>query len=51
MPAYSELELRYARPVAQALLESSDFRRWFLAGTKHENDAREARPIGTHNVV
>jgi hypothetical protein len=44
MSVYSELELRYARPVANALLESSEFRRWLLAGTKHENDASDARP-------
>ena len=46
MAAYSELELRYARPVANAILESGPFRHWLLAGTKHERDALTARPIG-----
>lgn len=46
MAAYSELELRYARPVANAILESSDFRQWLLAGTKHESGASGARPAG-----
>ena len=44
--AYSELELRYARPVARAILESGDFRQWFLAGTKYEDGALEAQPVG-----
>lgn len=44
MANYSELELRYARPIAAAILESGDFRKWLLAGTKHE--ASEARPVG-----
>jgi hypothetical protein len=43
---YSELELRYARPVARAILESGDFRQWLLAGTRHESSALAARPIG-----
>lgn len=43
---YSDLELRYARPVAQAILESGAFRQWFLTGTKYEHSALEARPIG-----
>jgi hypothetical protein len=46
MATYSELELRYARPVAHAILESSAFRQWLLAGTKHENGALGARPVG-----
>src|SRR5580692_1190264 len=46
MAFYSERELRYARPVANAILESSAFRQWLLAGTKHENGALEARPVG-----
>jgi hypothetical protein len=46
MAKYSEPELRYARPVAHAILESSGFRQWLLAGTKHEDIALEARPIG-----
>lgn len=46
MAKYSEAELRYARPVANAILESGDFRKWLLAGTKHEKLALEARPVG-----
>jgi hypothetical protein len=46
MAKYSESELRYARPVAQAILDSGAFRQWLLAGTKHENSARQARPVG-----
>ena len=46
MVSYSALELRYARPFAQAILESSGFRQWLLAGTKHECSALLARPIG-----
>jgi hypothetical protein len=46
MTTYSKLELRYARPVAHAILESSDFREWLLMGTNQENCARKARPIG-----
>jgi hypothetical protein len=46
MTAYSEVELKYARPVASAILESERFRLWLLAGTKHENDALGARPVG-----
>jgi hypothetical protein len=29
-----------------AILESSDFRQWLLAGTKHETSAREIRHVG-----
>jgi hypothetical protein len=46
MAPYSNQELRYARPVAEALLESGPFRQWLLAGTKHQNSALEARPVG-----
>ena|SRR5882672_10706136 len=46
MAKYSESELRYARPVAQAILESSPFRQWLLAGTQYEKGARQARPVG-----
>ena len=46
MPAYSHKELPYARPIANAILNSGDFRRWLLAGTTHERDAAQARPIG-----
>ena len=46
MTAYSDLELRYARPIANALLMRPDFRCWLLSGTKHGGDALEASPIG-----
>lgn len=45
MAAYSEQELRYARPVALAIQESSAFRQWFLAGTRHGNSILEAYPV------
>ena len=50
MGKYSELELRYARPIANSVLESGAFRQWLFAGTKHENDALEARPIGAEQA-
>lgn len=43
--AYSEQELRYARPVARAIEEDSGFRRWLFAGTRHGNALLDARPI------
>lgn len=46
MAKYSEAELRYARPLADTILESSYFREWLLAGTKHENLALGAQPVG-----
>jgi hypothetical protein len=46
MAPYSKLELPYAQLVADAILESSAFRQWLLAGTKHENGALQACPIG-----
>jgi hypothetical protein len=45
MAVYSELELRYARPVADAIIHSSGFREWLLAGTRFENDYLTAMPI------
>lgn len=42
MARYSDLELRYARPVAQAILDDPTFRDWFLTDTGHVG----ARPIG-----
>lgn len=39
---YSELELRYARPLAAALIADADFRDWVLSGTRHERLARTA---------
>jgi hypothetical protein len=35
MVRYSELELKYARPIADAILGSRDFRRWLFSGTKY----------------
>jgi hypothetical protein len=46
MAKYSEAELMYARPVANAILESGVFRNWLLAGTKHETIAQDAHPVG-----
>ena len=46
MAVYSELELRYARPLAKAILESGAFRQWLQAGTKHATGALEACPVG-----
>lgn len=45
MAAYSESELRYARPVAKAILENSAFRCWLLTGTKYENAASDVHPV------
>ena len=38
---YSELELRYARPLASGLIANPGFREWMLLGTRHEGLARE----------
>ncbi len=46
MANYSELELRYARPVAERLIESGAFRSWFLAGTRFQGDYLNALTIG-----
>jgi len=46
MAAYSEKELKYARPIANAILESCEFRQWLLAGTTHELISKKAIPIG-----
>lgn len=46
MAAYSELELRYARPIANALLHNCIFRQWLLTGTTQQNNALEARSLG-----
>jgi hypothetical protein len=46
MPNYSELELNYARPLADDLITSSSFRKWFIAGTRYAHDYSLARPIG-----
>lgn len=43
---YSDRELKYARPVAGALLENSSFRRWLLTGTKFGPTILAARPVG-----
>lgn len=46
MAAYSEKELRYARPVAHAIEQDSAFRQWLLAGTRHGDGILDARPVG-----
>lgn len=43
---YSEQELKYARPLANAVLDSSDFRRWMFAGTSVADLIEGATPIG-----
>ena len=43
---YSELELKYARPIANAILEDASFRNWILKGTDFEVVAAEAIPVG-----
>lgn len=40
---YSELELKYARPLAAGLIADHDFREWLLSGTRYERLARTAR--------
>jgi hypothetical protein len=40
---YSELELKYARPIADALANRPDFLAWVLTGTRHEALAEVAR--------
>lgn len=45
MAAYSELELKYAWPIANAMILRPDFRKWILSGTKHEHEFSEALPI------
>lgn len=42
MASYSASELKYARPIANALIERADFRRWFMRGTPYEVGASEA---------
>lgn len=39
---YSELELRYARPLASGLTGNPAFLQWMLAGTRHEQLAQSA---------
>jgi hypothetical protein len=46
MVAYSQLELNYARPLADGLINNEIFRKWFLAGTRYAYDYSFARPIG-----
>jgi hypothetical protein len=45
MPDYSELELNYARRLADGLINSGFFRRWFLAETRYAYDYSLAGPI------
>lgn len=46
MSRYSELELRYARPIANTILSSRAFRNWLISGTKYEVVATDAVPVG-----
>lgn len=43
---YSNLELKYARPLADALIESAEFRQWALAGTCYQDRAASWRHDG-----
>jgi hypothetical protein len=45
MVVYAELELRYIRPVAHAIIEDTAFRRWLLADTKRGNAFLSAPPV------
>lgn len=42
MAPYSDAELKYARPIANALIADGEFRRWFFRQTPYSNDARDA---------
>ena len=46
MSKYSELELRYARPVANGILQDREFRQWLLSGTRHGTTWLDAQPVG-----
>jgi hypothetical protein len=41
---YSEQELKYAPPLAQAILENTTFRKWIFSGTAYEDQA--PHPVG-----
>lgn len=43
---YSDLELRYARPLASGLIANDAFREWAFVGTRHERLAFGARHDG-----
>jgi hypothetical protein len=43
--SYSERELRYARPVANAILNDPAFREWLLSGTHHVS-YKDGEPAG-----
>lgn len=45
MAPYSASELKYARPIANALIDCGDFRQWFMRGTPYEAGAFEARAL------
>jgi hypothetical protein len=45
MSAYSSLELKYARPVASAILQDTNFRRWLLANTRYGESIIDVQPI------
>lgn len=42
---YSELELKYARPIADGILNSSNFRHFLLKGTAFESMSETAIPL------
>ena len=46
MAPYSSLELAYARPIANAMLDRPEFLQWLLSGTKFQCDALTAKPLG-----
>ena len=46
MGAYSDLELKYARPIANAILSDGDFRSWFLSETRLGEKVKLAIPVG-----
>jgi hypothetical protein len=46
MKAYSDLELRYARPIANAILQGAKFRNWLLSGTRHATYGKDGTPAG-----
>lgn len=43
---YSELELKYARPIANAILQDRSFRMWIFKGTAFQELAADAIPVG-----
>jgi hypothetical protein len=43
---YSESELKYARPLANAIIDDSDFRQWLLEKTEFEHVSGKLIPVG-----